>query len=44
MVVGELITPDKLRELADKIADEERKSEKPEKTKQKNEPVTHNQG
>ena len=36
MVHGELITPDKLRELADKIAAAERKSEKSEKTKKTN--------
>jgi len=36
MVDGELITPDKLRALADKIADAERKAEKPEKSKKSN--------
>jgi len=36
MVVGELITPDKLRSLADKISDAERKSDKSEKSKKSN--------
>jgi len=38
MVDGEMITPDKLRELADKISDAERiqKSDKPEKSKKTN--------
>lgn len=36
MVDGEIITPDKLRELADKIADAERKTQKAEKSRKSN--------